>query len=229
MQTKLKYLIICTLLLISFSNLQGQGSSGLDIQPLTKFIIKTNFRIPFATHNPFFSKTAEGVVEMSGSLNYSPLKNFYVGAGYKYTYYKLSEIKLNASPNERYNAKIQLPGFYGELSYFFPVYDNFLIEGNLQMGQESILSTSQSCISTGIEHKKKGLFVTPNLNFHLLTQEAFFFYFSLGYTFSSHGLNPSDLCETEFSGFGDESYNGNYNSLNVGFGIGISIFKSTDR
>ena len=202
-----------------------QNTNDLDVQPITKFFAKTSFRVPFATSNSFFNETSRGIVDMSGSLNYSFLKNFYVGGGYKYTYYKLSEIKLNASPNEQYGAKIQLHGFYGELSYFNQLYNNFLIEGSIQVGQESIISSSRTCESTGTSHIKKGLFVAPNLNFYLLTEEVFSFYFSVGYTFSSHGFNPEDVCETSFAGFKPDAYLGNYGSINVGLGIGFSFVK----
>lgn len=206
---------------VSFS----QNERKVDVQPITKFFAKSHFRVPFATSNSFFNETSRGVVDMAGSLNYSFIKNLYVGAGYKYTYYKLSEIKLNASPNEQYGAKIQLHGFYGEVSYFKELYENFLLEGNIQVGQESILSTSSTCENAGISHIKKGLFVAPNLNFYLLTEEVFSFYFSLGYTFSSHGFTPEEVCETSFSGFKSDAYLGNYGSINVGLGIGFSFVK----
>lgn len=210
---------------MSTGKIFSQEQRGSDVQPITKLFAKANFRVPFATSNPFFRETSKGIVEMSGSLNYSFIKNFYLGAGYKYTYYKLSEIKLNASPNELYDAKIQLHGFYGELSYFYPMYDNFLIEGNIQIGRETIKTSSRTCNVNGASNSKLGLFVSPNLNFYLLTEEVFSFHFSLGYNFSSNGFNPEDVCETSFSGYKPNAYLGNYGSLNVGLGIGISFVK----
>ncbi|MEN8787470.1 MAG: hypothetical protein ABF264_01980 [Flavobacteriales bacterium] len=218
-----KFLLVGFILLahLSFSQEERIGS----IQPLTKFIAKSNFRIPFSNSNPFFKETAKGVVQMSGSLNYSFVKNFYIGAGYDYTYFKLSEQKLNSSPNELLDAKIHLQGFYGEVSYFYSLYESIVFEANLLVGQETIQTSSAKCSLLGDSHEKKGLFWNPNINVYLLTEEVFSFYFSMGYRISSNGFKPSDVCETEFSGFESKDYNGNYGSFNIGFGIGFSFIK----
>lgn len=218
----LEILLCCSIL--SFSTF-SQEESFSRIQPLTKVIAKTNFRVPFSTSNPFFSENSQGIVQMSGSLNYSFAKNFYVGAGYDYTYFKLSELKLNSSPNQQLDGKIQLQGFFGEVSYFYSLYDNVLFEANLQIGQESIHSSSAKCSDKDISHTKKGVFWSPNINAYLLTEEAFSFFFSLGYRISSQGFEPNDVCEIEFSGHDSKDYLGNYGSIHVGFGIGFSFVK----
>jgi len=210
--------------LVSFTSYSQDESFGR-IQPLTKVIVKTNFRVPFSTSNIFFNENAQGVVQMSGSLNYSFAKNFYVGAGYDYTYFKLSEQQLNSSPNEQLDGKIQLQGFFGEMSYFYSLYDNVLFEANIQIGQETIRSSSAKCSEMGISHTKRGLFWNPNINAYLLTEEAFSFFFSVGYRISTKGFEPKDVCETEFSGHDSDDYQGNYGSIHVGFGIGFSFIK----
>lgn len=227
MKIKQLHIVLFVTFLVGFYSKSSfsQGERVGSIQPLTKVIAKSNFRVPFSTSNPFFGKTGQGVVNMSGSINYSFAKNFYIGAGYDYTYFKLSEIKLNSSPNDLLDAKIQLQGFFGELSYFYSLYENVLFEANIQIGQEKIQTTSAKCNLLGESHQKKGLFWNPNLNIYLLTEEAFSFYFSLGYRMSSQGIQPSDVCEKEFSGFQSEDYNGNYGSIQVGFGIGFSFIK----
>ncbi len=205
----------------SFSQEERLGQ----IQPLTKVIFKSSFRVPFSTSNPFFKENAQGVVQLAGSVNYSFAKNFYVGAGYDYTYFKLSEQQLNSSPNNLLEAKIELQGFFGEVSYVYSLYENLLFEANLQIGQETISSSSAFCTSNNSPHEKKGLFLNPNLNVFLLTDEIFSFYFTTGYRISSHGFNPEDVCKSEFSGYTSSDYFGNYGSFHVGFGIGFSVTK----
>lgn len=198
------------------------------IQPLTKFIAKANFRVPFAVSNPFFKENSQGVVQVSGSLNYSFAKNFYIGAGYDYTFFKLSEIKLNVSPNQQLGAKVEKQGLFGELSYFYELYENVLFEANIQIGQETVRSTSAKCAINGESHTQKGLYWNPNLNVYLLTDEPFSFYFSLGYRSSTVGFTPGDICETTISGFSEDVYKGNYGEIQVGFGVGFAFIKPSN-
>jgi hypothetical protein len=230
LKTNKLYIFVLFIMTLPCSNFcYSQEEGFVELQPITNFFAKTSFRVPFATSNSFFKENSIGIVDMSGSLNYRIHKNLYIGAGYKYTFYKLSELKLNASPNDLFDAKISIQGFFGELSYFYSLYDNILIEGNVQVGQESIFSSSRVCRNNGETLVKKGLFVSPNLNIYLLTDEIFSFYFSLGYNFSSNGFNSKDVCETSFPGYKIDSYLGNYGSINVGLGIGYSFIKPSNQ
>lgn len=216
--------------MIIMSSTLGYAQEGKsNVQPISKLFIKTNFKLPFTTSNTFFKKVGEGVIDMNGSIDYSLMKNFYVGAGYKYAFFKLNERQLNSAPTDQFNGKITLQGFYGELSYFYDVYENFSIEANFQVGRESITTASKFCEAKGINHKKTGLFYSPNVNFYLKGEEVFSFFLSLGYQFSSHGLKPEDMCVDSFTGYNTVDHAGHYQHLNIGFGIGISLVKSSSK
>ncbi len=227
----LKHTLLVVLLTIFsgisvFSQEEKQG----EIQPISKFLIKTNFKLPFPTSNHFMTKVADGVVDLNGSFNFKFFNEFYAGVGYKYSHFKLDEIQARATPNKIYDGKIIQQGFYGELSYFFHPYEILSIEANFQVGQESISATSVLCPSDSPGHiNKKGLFYSPNINIYLKTEEVFSFYLSLGYQFSTTGFQPEDMCRTSFDNYESVDYNGNYQHINVGFGIGISLIKPKNK
>lgn len=223
---------IAILLFLLFNATKGfsQEESSGDIQPISKFLIKTNFKLPFPTSNHFMTKVADGVIDLNGSFNYRFFNEFYVGAGYKYSYFKFDEIQARAATNELYDGKIIQQGFYGELSYFVHPYEMLSIEANFQIGQENIMATSVLCPADSPGHiNKKGIFYAPHLNIYLKTEEVFSFYLSLGYQFSSLGFVPEDICRTSFDNYEPKDYTGNYQHINVGFGIGISLIKPQDR
>ncbi|MDA9261742.1 hypothetical protein N9P38_00110 [Flavobacteriales bacterium] len=83
----------------------SQSEGDLDIEPLSKYLVKTNFRIPFTTSNIFLKDVSDGVVDLQGSFNFSFIKNVYVGVGYRYAYFKLSERKLNSNATEQFKGK----------------------------------------------------------------------------------------------------------------------------
>ncbi|MEN8929537.1 MAG: hypothetical protein ABF242_10865 [Flavobacteriales bacterium] len=200
----------------------AQQNQDFDVKPFSKFLIKTNFRIPFTTQNNFLKEVADGVVDMQGSLNYAIIKKFYVGAGYRYAFFKLSDTKLNSDPRAQFDGQIVQQGIYGELSYFYDLYENFSIETNFQIGMENSIGSSAECES---KTSSKGVFFAPNLNFYLKTDEVFSFFFSLGYNFSNTNFTPESVCKESFPNFNATDYETNYQHFNVGFGIGISISK----
>mgnify|MGYP003872258131 CR=1 FL=1 len=209
-----------------FSQQEKQG----DIQPISKFLIKTNFKLPFPTSNYFMTQVAEGVVDLNGSFNVKLFKELYAGAGYKYSQFKLNEIQARVAPNDIYDGKIIQQGFYGELSYFFHPYEILSIEANFQLGQESVSATSKLCPSDSPGHStKKGIFYSPNVNIYLKTEEVFSFFLSLGYQFSTTGFQPEDICRPSFENYEPADYTGNYQHINVGFGIGISLIKPQNK
>lgn len=205
----------------------SQKETDLDIQPFSKYLIKTNFRIPFTTSNDFLKEVSNGVVDVQGSFNYSFLKNFYVGVGYRYALFKLNERKIdpNVAWDEQFKGEIEQKGIYGELSYFYDLYENFSIEANFQVGMENTMGNSVMCEANGGKTSEKGLFYAPNLNFYLKTEEVFSFYFSVGYNFSNTNFTPETVCADSFVNYTDSDYQDNYGHFNVGFGIGISIIK----
>ena len=222
--------LLIILLLFSWVSSFSQEEKLGPIQPISKFLIKTNFKLPFPTSNHFMNKVADGVIDLNGSFNFKFFKEFYAGVGYKYSYFKLDEIQARAATNKIYDGKIIQQGFYGELSYFFHPYEILSIEANFQVGQESISATSVLCPADSPGHMlKKGLFYSPNINLYLKTEEVFSFYLSLGYQFSSTGFQPEDMCRTSFDNYKAEDYNGNYQHINVGFGIGISLIKHKNK
>lgn len=203
----------------------SQEDNDMDIQPFSNFLIKTNFRIPFTRSNEFMKEVSSGVADVQGSFNYSFYKNVYVGVGYRYAYFKLSETKLNSAAQNQFKGIIEQQGFYGELSYFFDLYENFSIEANFQVGQEITSGNSALCIANGGKTSERGVFYSPNLNFYLKTEEVFSFYFSMGYNFSSTRFTPETVCAESFPDFDEIDYQGNYRHLNIGFGIGITLIK----
>jgi len=223
----IKYIKIWFVFILILTSIDSfsQSEGDLDIEPLSKYLVKTNFRIPFTTSNIFLKDVSDGVVDLQGSFNFSFIKNVYVGVGYRYAYFKLSERKLNSNATEQFKGKIEQKGFYGELSYFYDLYENFSIEANFQVGMENTLGNSVLCIANGSKTSEKGIFYSPNLNFYLKTEEIFSFIFSIGYNFSNTNFTPGTVCADSFVNFEDQDYYGNYQHLNVGFGIGISIIK----
>ena len=211
--------------LFSFS----QKDESLDIQPLSKYLIKTNFRLPFTTSNTFLKEVGNGVVDLQGSFNYSFIKNVYIGVGYRYSFFKLNDRKLDPSVDweNKFNGKFEQKGFYGELSYFYDLYENFSIEANFQVGMENTVGNSVLC-TNGSKTSKKGMFYSPNLNFYLKTEEIFSFFFSVGYNFSTTSFTPETVCADSFTNFSIDDYAGDYRHLNIGFGLGISIIKPKD-
>lgn len=216
-------LVFILILTTSFSSFSQGGD--LDIQPLSNYLIKTNFRLPFTTSNNFLKKVSNGVVDLQGSFNYSFIKNVYVGVGYRYAFFKLSERELNSAAQNQFKGRIEQKGVFGELSYFYNLYDNFSVEANFQVGMENTVGNSVNCVANGSKTSKKGIFYAPNLNFYLKTEEIFSFFFSVGYNFSNTNFTPETVCVDSFTNFMDEDYQGNYRHLNVGFGIGISLIK----
>lgn len=226
MITKLfKIAVVCILILTTSFFSFSQKEENLDIQPLSNYLIKTNFRLPFTRSNEFLKNVSNGVVDLQGSFNYSFIKNVYVGLGYRYASFKLSERELNSAVQNQLKGKIEQKGVYGELSYFYDVYENFSIEANFQVGMENTIGNSVICIANGSRTSKKGIFYAPNLNFYLKTEEVFSFFFSVGYNFSNTNFTPETVCVESFTNFIQEDYQGNYRHLNVGFGIGISLIK----
>ena len=203
----------------------SQNDDGLDIQPFTKLLVKTNFRLPFARSNNFVKNVTDGVVDLQGSINYSVVKNVYVGVGYRYGYFKFSETKLNSVAQNQFKGTLEQKGMYGELSYFYDLYDNLAIEANFQVGMENTVGNSILLISNGGKTSNKGVFYSPNLNIYLKTEEVFSFFFSVGYNFSSTRFTPETVGAVSFDNYSEADFLGTYRHLNIGFGMGITLKK----
>jgi hypothetical protein len=160
-------------------------------------------------------------------LNYRFYKNFYVGLGYRYSNFQISDKKLRSNPKEQLNADIHQYGVYGELSYFINLGEMFTLEANIQAGENNIFITSTPCSNLGEKGiAKKGLFYSPNVIIYLRGEESLSFNLTIGYTFTNNNFKPEDVCKTEFKDYETVNFEPSYQYINVGFGIAYSFQKN---
>jgi len=216
--------VISFLLISFFTYSQKSKKSSFNASdervPLSNFLIKSSFRLPNMTSNVFLKEKTSGVADISLSGNYSFYKRLYLGIGYRYSNFQISDKKLRSNTSNLLNSEIHFHGVYGEVSYIFSLGETFSIEASMQAGQNNIVLTS-SLIAESV--KKTGLFYSPNINLYLRGEEELSFNVTIGYTITNNDFKPQDVGKTSFKDYTSIHYNNNYQYINVGFGISYSF------
>jgi len=190
--------------------------------------IKGDFKIPTPTYNKSFTKTVNGIADMSLHYNYPVFRYFTAGAGFKFTYLQINDFKTNVKTNA--NVKIYTPFVrFGFEKFTRP---KFFYGAHLKAGYASLNFFSNICDSLYGEKggpKDKGLYLEPEISFYLMAGDNLAFGIQIAYNFIFDKYGPDNVCLPNFSGMTAADSEGNYQYFSLGFGFSASISKERKK
>lgn len=188
----------------------------------SKMILKAYFRLPNVTSNGFYKGVSRGIIDDAISLNYDIYKGIHLGAGFKHSFFEISQFKIS----EDLDAQTHFYGPFLELSYLYNLSSNIIMEPSIQIGSNTMVTTSNPCRNNGIKNHRANIsFASPNLNFYIRGFDRMGYSFSIGYTITQVIFRPETVCLNSFSGYSETDFKGNINHFNVGFGFLVYLGK----
>jgi hypothetical protein len=188
----------------------------------SKLFVKSYFRLPNVTSNKFYKGVSRGISDAGVSLNYNVFKGIHLGLGFKHTFFEISQFKIV----EDLDAQTHFYGTFLELSYIHNLTSNVFVEPSIQVGNNTMQTTSNPCRNAGIDkHVSNTTYYTPSLNFYIRGFDRIAYSFSVGYTITQSKFSPSTVCLDSFSGYSDQDFKNNIHHLNIGFGFLVYLGK----
>lgn len=210
------------LFVIAFSLTRISLAQDTEKVEQSKLFIKAYFRLPNITSNKFYKGVSRGISDAALSLNYNVYKGIHLGAGFKHSFFEISQFKIA----EDLDAQTHFYGPFLELSYMYNMSSNIIMEPSLQMGSNTMITTSNPSRNIGIDkYEVQTSFISPNLNFYIRGFDRMAYSLSLGYTFTQATFTPETVSLNSFSGYSEPDFKGNIQHFNVGFGFLVYLGK----
>lgn len=190
-----------------------------EIIPAYRMNIKGDFKLPTPIRNKAFAKTIDGIADASISFNYPFLKYFHGAVGFRYSYFQINDLKINAKTN----ANLQIYSPFVKLAYERYANSVFLYGLSLKAGYSYLnyySSTCQQCDSTKTcMPRQQAFMIEPELSLTMMANDNLAFSFLLGYTVIFDHYSASNVCLSNFSGLTAKDSQGYYQYFCAGFGF----------
>lgn len=196
--------------------------------PDVRQTIKGDFKIPTPTYNKSFTKTVNGIADMSLHYNYPVFRYFTAGVGFKFTYLQINDFKTNVKTNA--SVKVYTP--FVRLGFEKFTRPKFFYGLHLKTGYSTLNFYSNICDSLYGDSgapKDKGFYIEPEISFYLMASDNLAFGIQIAYNVIFDQYGPDNVCLPNFSGMSASDSQGNYQFFSLGFGFSASISKERKK
>lgn len=211
--------------------MNGLVSFSQDKAPtLPKFSIRGNFGIPKIISSKQYRHSFSGVITGDANVNYKLFSNFFIGAGYNYTYFKCQ--KYFRDPlKDNLNTTLQLQGAYLKLGYdyFFSNkgFATFSVNMGYSISQYKSVRYKFDSLQGKYPTKLTSAFIEPMIGLYFIVDPNFAIGGHLSYNYNLSSFNPLNPQFNEWGPYGykDLSNNWNMSMITLGFGFYYGIAK----
>ncbi len=213
-----KILLCCCGMLLALGSMAQpeEEPRGTDftpgVIPTLRPNVKGDFQLPIPLANRSFSRTVNGIADAGLSVQFPFLRNFYAGAGFRYTYMQISDFIINTKIDA--NMKQYAP--FAKVGFEKFTTERISYSIALRAGYSWIDFTSNTCPG---KPAQQAYYLQPEFALSILSTENLGFSFIVSYSWINAQYGPELLCLPNFSGMIPSDNKGAYQVFSVGFGF----------
>jgi hypothetical protein len=190
--------------------------------PELRHSIKADFKLPTPLANFAFTKTVNGIADIAASWQYPVLRFIYLGAGYRYTYWEISDLQ----GNDKLAASTQFHSPYAVVGYERFASPIFSYSFALKAGYSFMEFYSNTFPSVNGKSKGPGqqaFWFSPEFTLGLMANDNLNFSMNVSYSLFTEEYTAADVGLTSFSGLAASDSEGFYQVFAIGFGFTVYL------
>lgn len=168
--------------------------------------------LPSGRANPAFRNCLNGLVNAQPKVQYKFARDWFAGAGLRYSYYTVSEFKAP----QKTTGGMHVFGAFAEVGWNKWQTERFGLEIGMKAGLAQQVFITGLTRETGIQ-RVNALFLQPTLSLILAADEAVAYRWIVGYNIDGYDFKPYHLGMNTGGGYTPDELNQPSQSLLVGF------------